>query len=645
LPVPDVKDKETNLLKKPPYLLLTLALITALSFTSSAFALDYSNRVGNTATFETLEDARVSGPVALGSLAANKGRAFKSHPVLDSYPGGTTYVYRSANRFGGRGARLNTNILVFSDKSFANKDAALAYLKDLGLINIIDTAVGSVVLITPSDPKAGFTARDQKNYYALQTAMLSLGAAERANNVMTAYSDAEYFGGFGFLYVVGIDGGATFFNNYIASTLDYAGRIAGALLINGRVDEINKVASILPAYLVNAPEAVLARYKTANETNAVKGDARTTTYFNQARPLQQVIVSTDTKPDTAAVIRKAYDGMFSKTMRIPVVKAGLHSAGTPYQGYSLDQTPYSLSPRNVVTNGLTPGGISVIARKEERFASIKTSKGEYLQTWTEYIPKEVQEGKVAPGSVPLILAFHGGGDDPQAFVEECGWLELANQQRLIVVAPEHQGLDTTPAMGDALAALAAYMVKTYPAIDASRIYASGYSMGGIATLSISTSHPRVLAAAVNMAGAVYSFTPEMDAQFKNTELPFMFLTSAYDSNLNVSWDDGSVSDNVQKLLNRFLTYNKMDQISFDFNAHPKCGFKADAWSETSLNNERRSFTWYLNNRQNVPMVALSYTADLIHALYPEYARVAWNYLSQFSRDQKTGAIQYTPHTK
>jgi hypothetical protein len=61
-----------------------------------------------------------------------------------------------------------------------------------------------------------------------------------------------------------------------------------------------------------------------------------------------------------------------------------------------------------------------------------------------------------------------------------------------------------------------------------------------------------------------------------------------------------------------------------------------------LNDEYKNFIWYLNNQQGVPMVALNYTADLIHALYPQFARIAWDYLIQFSRDQKTGEIQYNP---
>jgi hypothetical protein len=236
-------------LKNQLPLTLALALIVSLSFTPGVFALDYTNRLGNKATFETLEETRASSPSAAAAQGSGKA-TFKSHPVLDGYPKGTTYVYRSANLWGGRANRSNTNILVFAEKSFQDKDAALDYLKDLGLINIINTAIGSVVLITPSDPKAGFAASDQKHYYALQTAMLSLGGSERSDNVITTYSDGDYFGGFGFLYLIGIDGGATFFNNYIASTLDYASRFAGVLLINSRMEEIRKVASVLPAYLV-----------------------------------------------------------------------------------------------------------------------------------------------------------------------------------------------------------------------------------------------------------------------------------------------------------------------------------------------------------------------------------------------------------
>ena len=97
--------------------------------------------------------------------------------------------------------------MVFAPQAFESKDAAYAYLEGLGLIAIIDEAIGSVVLVTPTNPEVGFGAADQKNYYALQTAMFAQKAgpvgpdgkaAVDADGKTIAYCDAEYFGGYSF---------------------------------------------------------------------------------------------------------------------------------------------------------------------------------------------------------------------------------------------------------------------------------------------------------------------------------------------------------------------------------------------------------------------------------------------------------------
>jgi hypothetical protein len=138
-----------------------------------------------------------------------------------------------------------------------------------------------------------------------------------------------------------------------------------------------------------------------------------------------------------------------------VGRPGLQSASTPYQGYSMDQAPLSLCKRNAVINGVTRDGIHVIGRSEERFSGIKTSNGEYLQTWFEYLPEEVIKNTAPAGTVPLILANHGGGDDPRQFVEEIGLLSLAGAQRFAIVAPEHQSI--AGLLSDALPELVKYI--------------------------------------------------------------------------------------------------------------------------------------------------------------------------------------------
>lgn len=628
--------------KKGFCMLLTLGFL--LSSNTSVLALDYTGKQGNEATFETLEETRMNSPAAVAHLEYNVGKEFESHPVLDNYPENTVFVYRSADLYGGRAAaRLNTNLLVFSDKNFAAKDDAYNYLKELGLIDIIDGAVGSVVLITPADPEVGFTAEDQKNYYKLQTAMLAQKEGYKVDDVTTYYSDAEYFGGFGYIYAIGIDDGATFFNNYISTTFDYSSRIAGALLINSEIDEISDVSSVLPVYLVNPSDSVQTKYQSANKTDSIKSDHEVTTFYNQGLPLQQVIISKDSDVDIASVINRAYNEMFIKSMRIPVVKQGLYTAGTPYQGYGFDETPYSLSKRNPLIDGVTPDGIVMTMHQEDRFADIKTDKGEYLQTWFEYIPQEVLDGEVKEHSVPLILANHGGSDDTRGFVDENGWLALAGQERFIMVAPEKDYLTDTPVLGDALGALVFYMIETYPAIDLSRVYATGYSKGGAASIAVGVEHPDLIAAIAAMAPADYTPLPEDEEQFKTLDIPYMFTTSSVDKEKNVSWSDGSLQSRPQAMINNFMRYNEMEEISYDFDTYPIVGFKEDAFSQKILNNEHENLTWYKNNEQGIPMLAISFTRDLVHALYPEYAKIGWDYLKHFSRDLETGEVIFTEY--
>jgi dienelactone hydrolase len=190
-----------------------------------------------------------------------------------------------------------------------------------------------------------------------------------------------------------------------------------------------------------------------------------------------------------------------------------------------------------------------------------------------------------------------------------------------------------------------YILKTYPALDPSRVYVTGYSMGGGATLKAINGDPAVFAAAVPMAAAPYIGTAEQVAQFKKAHLPILFTTSSFDLPGAFDQANGTIAASYQTQLNLFLGYNGMKTLAYDFKTYPLSGFKGDRMERTRLNNEYENCTWYLNNNDGVPMVGLSYTANLAHALYPEYARIAWNFAKHYSRDLKTGAIKYNPYVR
>ena len=625
-------------MKKLMSIILILCLL--LSVVSSASALNFKRFFENDATFETLEEAHASA-VAFLTANGNPAYTYVPDPALDTYPAGTTYVYRSPNMHSGlsAGLRMNTNLLVYTDAAFADKDAAYAYLDGMGLIDIVNEAVGSIVLVTPIDAEKGFGAADQFAYYQLQSAMCNITYGNRTTREY--YADNQYFGGLTNRYLIAVDGGATFVNNYIASQLDYVSRLAGMLLVGGSMDRIRDVAGLVPVYLVNASDMTVAKYKEANGTTAYGYDGDKELFYNQALPLQRVISLKTDVVDMKALVKDAYYGMFIKAMRNAVVQAGLHSNNGPYSHYNFNQAPYSLSARNAILNGKTPDGLLVVEHREDRFANIATETGEYVDVWYEVLPEEVVNGTARDKSIPLILANHGGGDDPVQFLDEIGWLNVAGDERIAIIAARHQesyarGVEILPEM-------VRYMLDTYPALDPERVYVTGYSYGGNQTYKAIREGTRLFAAMVPM-GSTSDATEDWYPTDDTLDLPFLLITATYDFAAFNSAEQ-RINDNFTGVLNKMLTYNDMDTLTFDFAKYPMNGFKADLYDESILNGEYTNRMWFMCNDEDVPMVGASVVDFMPHGLYQEFARVGWDFMKKFSRDQETGEIVYNAYVK
>lgn len=641
-------------MKKLLNITLMLALLVSCIFNAGATIPYYRQHQNNVATFETLEEAHANAPA---HLASEYGRVYIPDPALDKYPQGTTYVYRSPGIFNSiTGAnRMNTNLLVYTDKTFENKDSALAYLKELGLTALADEATGSIVLVTPVNTETGFADTDQYAYYLLQSAMCNIGFSQRgSDNTASYYADAGYFGGLTYRYLIGIDGGATFLNNYVSSTFDYVSRIAGMLLVGGNMEKIRTVAAPVPVWLINPDEITVSKYTNANGTDSFGRNGNDEIYYNLRHPLQQVIVTKKDAIDLASIIKTAYYEMFIKAMRIPVAKAGLYTASTEFRNYRWNQAPYSLAARNPILNGVTPDGIHVIECQEERFSAYKSSNDQYITTWYEFLPEEVLSGTANKQSVPLIVVNHGGGDDPVQAVDELGFLKLAGEKRFAMIAVRHTSeipssgfgsaspFDT---MSDVLPQVARYMLDTYPQLDPSRVYVTGYSMGGSATNRAVYGDASVFAAAVNMSGTPYTHLEGQDAQFQDIDIPMMLTTCTYDTYTHFDSVNGIIAEDFQMNINDYLSYNEMPMVEFDFETYPMSGFKGDVYRQTTINDEFPLYTWFFLNDEGAPMVGLSIIEFIPHGLYQEYAKLTWDYMKQFSRNPETLEIQYNPYTE
>ena len=628
---------------------LMLCLVMALSVVN-ALAFNYQQRFDNEATFETLEEARIN---EVEYLTGAMGKTYVADPALDSYPEGTTYIMRSSGIYSAAsaGPRMNTTILVYTDANFESKEDAKAYLVNLGLDKIIEEAVGSVVLVTPATPVSegssgitgGFAQADQYAFFQLQMAMTNING----NVAGGAAADNNYYGGLTYRYIIGIDGGATFINNYIASTYDYVTRIAGMLLVNGDMERIRDVASFVPVYLVNSSDMAIEKYKAANEVDAWAYDGDDVTYFNQAQPLQKVVVSAATELN-AELVDDVYHNFLIKAMRNAVIKSGLNNASTLYSNYNFNQAPYSLDRRNAIVNGKTADGLVVTEHHEDRFQNIcREDNGEYLDTWWEVLPEEVLNGTAPEHSVPLVLCNHGSGDDPMQYVDETGWLLVAGDNRVALVVPFHQNIGTSMDPGiryEALPALVEYMLAEYPALDPSRVYATGYSMGGGATYATIYGKPELFAAVVPMAAMprVSWATEEQTALFDDLDLPIMITTSTADLYMS----NERITDDYEGILDMIFGFNGIaPHAEPDFDTYPMVGIKADHYRQIVINNQFNNYQWTFDNDAGVPMVAVNITDFLPHGLYPQYGLMAWNFMSHYARDTETLDVIYTPYVR
>ena len=642
------------------FLVLLTVLALCLGMSQAMAQVQFSD---NPSSFETFEEACVNGPAA---MAAELGGAYVSDPCLAEYPAGTTYIYRSAARWSATSAgyRKNTVLQVYTDKKFESKDAALAYLKELGLVGIVEEAKGSIILVSPIGDT--FDKPDARAYYLMQAATCNLGGTVTVDGASATCAEGAYYGGTTYRYAIGIDGGATFLNNFIAPTFDDVTRLAGMILINGRMDRIHDVAGVVPVYMVNPTETTLAKYQAVNETNRHGYVGDVDYYYNQDLYLQKILVKKAEKVDVAAEINYGYYNLLIKTLRVPCVLPGLHTYSNDFTAGNWNQAPYSLGERNAFFGYKTADGLEI-----EEFVGMDTFKdyaipegtiglfgmpaqtGAYIDTWYEVLPEEVKNGSAPEHSVPMWLMLHGGGDDPLQFLDEMGFMTLAGKERFAMIAPIHGAMFTVGQ--DVFPAVVEYFLAKYPALDPTRVYVTGYSMGGGATLHAINGNARIFAAAAPNAAAIFN-TPDEEVKLDDLDMPILFTTATYDfcgfGGVNGfaatpvaddPYDPEHINTSYQNRINAFLTLNGMENIDYDFEAYPIFGFRGDAYWEKLLNNEYMNRTWLLNNDQGVPMVGLNVTDYMPHGLYQEFGPICWEYVKHFSRNLETGEVIYNPY--
>ncbi len=100
--------------------------------------------------------------------------------------------------------------------------------------------------------------------------------------------------------------------------------------------------------------------------------------------------------------------------------------------------------------------------------------------------------------VPLMLVFHGGGDSALATASIAEWPEIGQREGFITVAVERH---MSVSAGETIALLD-HLLEEYP-IDPGKVYATGFSMGGIKSWDLFEQYPDRFAALLPMDAIDY----------------------------------------------------------------------------------------------------------------------------------------------
>lgn len=386
---------------------------------------------------------------------------------------------------------LSPNYYVFAGNRDA--DGAAELVGQLGLANSIEAYAGAVTVVNPAGGK-GYADVDAETFVELAA------AAGPANNVK----------------VIGVDEGADFVLGALAPKLYF---VAGIMTFGGSDADAANVPFV-PAYLCNAPQAAVDAIIVANEAEEV-GEG---TYENADDPLRRVIVANDA--DVATAFANCWEQVFSKNYRQHNEKTEFYMANIaeltdPYPLYSIPD-------------------FSQFDYVENYYAEVEGLEGSY--TWFEYVPARLADA--AEGTVPLIVTLHGNLNDTRAQAESSGWLELAQREDLIVVAPEWQdavyesgsdeplpnffGCDGL--QDDRIIIWLDMIKKKYPQIDGHRVYVTGLSAGSSASALYGVKYADTFAAVggVSGPGIDKEEIAELAADWDGPAVPFAYLCGDHD---------------------------------------------------------------------------------------------------------------------
>ena len=254
-----------------------------------------------------------------------------------------------------------------------------------------------------------------------------------------------------------------------------------------------------------------------------------------------------------------------------------------------------------------------------------------------------EKADVKNGKLPLLFVFHGGGDSAIATASLAEWPEIAQKENFIVVAVEmHLGVSAREVVE-----LLDHLNTLY-SIDNSRIYATGFSMGGIKSWDLFQECPDRFAAvapmdAINYPGMNCFFAHTAEERLnKDTLLPVFYVGGASSPLAELPKHE----ERALIMLQYVAGINKL-KIKFEDTFANKDKWKDEnvcvpgdiheVLHDESFPDSEYHLHKYESEDGNIYTEVLAIT-NHGHEIRPFTNNLAWNFLKQFRRNE-SGKIE------
>ncbi len=196
-----------------------------------------------------------------------------------------------------------------------------------------------------------------------------------------------------------------------------------------------------------------------------------------------------------------------------------------------EDTPEPIPEETVeVTPEITAEATAPVRRiSAPGYYTVQTGSGDVNRSFLLSVPVSYFNGE---GAVPVVLALHGAGGNGAGYETYAGWQQLSEDERIIVVYPDGvdgQWNDGRPgALYDDASFLAGIVesLDDILTIDRSKVYATGYSMGGMMSLRLACLLPEYFAGAASIASTMPQYiAPDCDGTVPK---PVIFLVGTND---------------------------------------------------------------------------------------------------------------------